>query len=106
MPHELFLTTRQTTKLRNAFANNISADIKLSKAQICKIIQSGGSFGSWLTNFGKKARANVAAPLTKDTSPSKVSNLPSSAINKTERDISGKGSFRAEKGFILFYFFK
>ena len=27
---ELFLTTRQTTKLRNAFANNMSSDIKLS----------------------------------------------------------------------------
>ena len=37
--HELFLTTRQTTKLRNAFANNMSIDIKLSKAQIPKTIQ-------------------------------------------------------------------
>ena len=45
-PHELFLTTTQTTKLRNAFAYNMSTDIKLSKAQISKIIQSGGSFGS------------------------------------------------------------
>ena len=54
MPHESFLTTRQTTKLRNALANNMSTDIKLSNAQISKIIQSGGSFGSWLTNFGKK----------------------------------------------------
>ena len=26
--HELFLTTRQTKKIRNAFANNMSADIK------------------------------------------------------------------------------
>ena len=39
LPHELFLTTRQTTKLRNAFANNMPTDIKLSKAQIFKIIQ-------------------------------------------------------------------
>ena len=45
-PYELFLTTTQTTKLRNALAYNISADIKLSKAQISKIIQSRGSFGS------------------------------------------------------------
>ena len=30
LPHELFLTTRQTTKI-NAFANNLSTDIKLSK---------------------------------------------------------------------------
>ena len=43
LPHKLFLTTRQTTKVRNAFANNMSTDIKLSNAQISKIIQSGGS---------------------------------------------------------------
>ena len=41
LPHELLLTTRQKTKIRNAF-NNISTDIKLSKAQITKITQSGG----------------------------------------------------------------
>ena len=44
LPHELFLTTRQTTKIRNAFAKNMSTGIKLSIAQISKIIQSGGSF--------------------------------------------------------------
>ena len=42
LPHELLLTTRQKTKLRNAFNNNMSTDLKLSKAQISKIIQSGG----------------------------------------------------------------
>ena len=52
LPHQLFLTIRQTTKIRNAFANNMSTDIKLSKTQISKIIQSGGSFGSWLGNLG------------------------------------------------------
>ena len=40
LPHELLLTTRQKTKLRNAF-NNMSTDLKLSKTQIVKIIQSG-----------------------------------------------------------------
>ena len=35
MPHELLLTTRQKTKLRNAF-NNMSTDVELSKAQISK----------------------------------------------------------------------
>ena len=35
--HELLLTTRQKTKVRNAF-NNMSTDLKLSKAQISKII--------------------------------------------------------------------
>ena len=42
LPHEWLLTTRQRRKLRNAINNNMSADIKLSKAQISKIIQSGG----------------------------------------------------------------
>ena len=41
LPHELLLTTRQKTRLRNAFNNNISTDLKLPKAQIYKIIQSG-----------------------------------------------------------------
>ena len=43
LPHELLLTTRQKTKLKNAFNNNMS-DLKLSKAQISKIIQSGRFF--------------------------------------------------------------
>ena len=32
LPHELLLTTRQKSKLRNAFNNNMSTDIKLSEA--------------------------------------------------------------------------
>ena len=48
LPHELLLTTRQTTKLRNAIGNNLRTDIKLSKAQISKIIQSGGFLGKIL----------------------------------------------------------
>ena len=54
MPHELFLTTRQIAKIRNALANNMSTDIKLSEAQISQIIQSGESFGFLLDNLGKK----------------------------------------------------
>ena len=48
LPHEFLLTTRQTTKLRNAISNNMSTDIKLSKIQIKKIIQSGGFLGKLL----------------------------------------------------------
>ena len=50
LPHELILTTRQNTKLRNAFENNMSTNIKLSKSQISKIIQSGGCLGALLKN--------------------------------------------------------
>ena len=51
LPHELLLTTRQKTKLRNAFNNNTSTYIKLSKAQITKVIQSGGFLGSLLSKL-------------------------------------------------------
>ena len=68
--HELLLTTRQKTKLRNAINNNMSTDIKLSKAQISKITQSGGFLGSLLSKLaGPLMKAavllakNILAPL-------------------------------------------
>ena len=51
LPHELLLTTRRNTKLRNAINNNLATDIKLSKAQIKKIIQSGGFLGKLLSKL-------------------------------------------------------
>ena len=45
-PHELLLTTRQKTKLKNAFENNMWTDIKLCKLQISKVIHSEGFLGS------------------------------------------------------------
>ena len=50
LSHELLLT-RQKTKLRNAFNNNMSTDLKLSKVQMSKIIQSGGFLGSLLSTL-------------------------------------------------------
>ena len=50
VPHELLLTARQNTKLRNALNNNSATDIKLNKAQIKKLIQSGGFSGKLLNN--------------------------------------------------------
>ena len=70
LPHELLLTTRQKTKLRNAFNNNMSTDLKLSKAQISKIIQSGEFLGSLLSKLAGPLMKvaillakNVLAPL-------------------------------------------
>ena len=45
LPHEFLLTTRQKTKLKNTFNNNMSTDLRLSRAQISKIIESGGFLG-------------------------------------------------------------
>ena len=63
--HELLLITRQKTKLRNAFNNNMSTDIKLSKAHITKITQSGGFLGSLLSKLAGPLM-KVAVPLAKN----------------------------------------
>ena len=47
-PHKLLLTNRQVANTRKAFANHLSIDIKLSKTQLSKMIQSGGFLGRLL----------------------------------------------------------
>ena len=44
-PHELFLTNRHVSAIRKAFSNNSSANIKFSKTQLSKMIQSGVFLG-------------------------------------------------------------
>ena len=48
-PQKLLLTNRQVSNLREAFENHLSADIKLSKTQLSKMIQSGGFLGRLLS---------------------------------------------------------
>ena len=84
LSHELLLTTRQKTKLRNAFNNNnnnnTSADIKLSKAQIVKTIQSGGSLGSLLSTLAGPLM-KIAVPLAKNVLAPLGITAPASAID-------------------------
>ena len=47
-PHELLLTNRQIENIRKAFANHLYTDIKFSKTQLSKMIQSGGFLGRLL----------------------------------------------------------
>ena len=47
-PHKLLLTNGQVSSLCKAFAKNASTDIKLSKTQLSKMIQSGGFLGKLL----------------------------------------------------------
>ena len=68
--HELHLTQSKINELRNKVENNMSAYIKLSKAQINKIIKSGGALGSMLARFLPKLikpaislGKNILAPL-------------------------------------------
>ena len=71
----------------------MSTDIKLSKAQLCNIIQSNESFGSWLANIGRKALTNVDIPLVRDNLPGLVNNLTSKATNKTLKENKQRRNF-------------
>ena len=67
-PHELLLTNRQVATIRKAFAKNTSTDIKLSKTQLSKMIQSGGFLGRLLgplLKTGLPLIKNVIKPLAK-----------------------------------------
>ena len=104
LPHELLLTTRQT-KLRNAIENNMSTDIKLSKSQISKIIQSGGFLGKIL---GPILKAGL--PLSKSViKPLGLLGLTaaSSAIDTGfQKKIYGSGTINEVKNCSSFRIFK
>ena len=69
-PHEFLLTNRHVADLRKAFANNSSIDIKLSKTQLSKMIQSGGFPGRALgplLKIGLSLIKNVIKPLAESS---------------------------------------
>ena len=67
-PHKLFLTNTQVANLRKAFAKHTSTNIKLSKTQLLKMIQSGGFLGRLLgplLRTGLLLMKSVIKPLAK-----------------------------------------
>ena len=67
-PHQLLLTNTQVSNLGKAFANNSSVDIKFSKTQLSKMIQSGGFLGrllGLLLKTGLPLISNVIKSLAK-----------------------------------------
>ena len=65
-PHDLLLT--KVSSIRKAFANNSSVDIKFSKAQLSKMIQSGEFLGKLLgplLKIGLPLMKSVITPLAK-----------------------------------------
>ena len=82
LPHELILTTRQKAKLTNAFKNNMSIDLKFSKAQISKIIQSRGF-----------PLMEVAIPLAKNVlTPLGITAAASATDAAIQKKIRGSGT--------------
>ena len=67
-PHKLLLTNRQVLNLQKVSANTSSANIKLSKTQLSKMIQSGGFLGRLLgplLKTGLPLISNMIKPLAK-----------------------------------------
>ena len=67
-PNELLLTNRQVANIRKVFGKNTSTDIKLSKTQLSKIVQSGGFLGKLLgplLKTGLPLMKGVIKPLAK-----------------------------------------
>ena len=92
VPYELLLTTRQKTKLRNALSNNISTDLKLSKAQILKIIQSGGFLGLLLSKLAGPLM-KIAIPLAKNVlAPSGITAATSAIDAGIQKKINSSGT--------------
>ena len=92
LPHELLLTTRQKTRLRNAFNNNMSTDVKLSTAQISKTIQSGGFLGLLLSKLASPLM-KVAIPLAKNILALLEITAAASAIDAgIQKKINGSGT--------------
>ena len=91
VPRELLLTTRQNTKLRNAINNNLATDIKLSKAQIKKIIQSGGFLGKLLSKLVGPLM-KVVMPLAKNVlAPLGLTAAMSAIDGSIQKKIHGSG---------------
>ena len=92
LPHELLLMTRQKAKLRKALNNNTSTDIKLSKAQITKIIQSDGFLGSLLSKLASPLM-KVAAPSAKNVlAPLGITATASAIDAGIQKKIHGSGT--------------
>ena len=87
LPHELLLTTRQNTKLRNAINKNLATDIKLSKAQIKK----GGFLGKLLSKLAGLLM-KVALPLAKHVlAPLGLTAAMSAIYGRIQKKIHGSG---------------
>ena len=94
-PHELLLTNRQDANIRKAFANHLSTDIKLSKTQFSKIIQSGGFLGKLLgplLRTGLPLIKSVIKPLAKSVLvPLRLTAAASAADAGIHKKILGSG---------------
>ena len=94
--HQLLLTNRQIANIQKAFASNSLIDIKLSKTQLFKIIQSGGFLSRLLgplLKTGLPLIKNVTKPLAKSVLiPLELTAAASAADAGIHKKILGSGN--------------
>ena len=94
-PHDLSLTDRQISSICKAFSNNSSADIKFSKPQLSKMIQSGGFLGKLLgplLKIGLPLIKSVIKPLAKSVLIPLGLTAAASADARIHKKILGTGN--------------
>ena len=95
-PHKLLLTDTQVSKICKAFANGSSANIKLSKTQSSKMIQSGGILGELIAGIPQlmfltgKEVLRKGISLTKDAAPTLVGKTTEYYVNKEINKLNKK----------------
>ena len=96
-PHELMLTKTQINKLKKAMSRGLGSDIKISKTQIRKATEHGGSLGGSLISLGSKLLP-MAMPLAKKAIRSLATGALSGLASLGADKIFGKGQ---QGGFLI-----
>ena len=95
-PHELLQTDRQFSSIPKTFSNNSSVDIKFSKNQLSKMMQSGGFLGKLLgplLKTGLPLIKNVITALAKSVlNPLGLTAAASAADAGIHKKILGSGN--------------
>ena len=102
-PHKLLLTDTQVSKIRKAFANDSSANVKFSKTQLSKMIQSGGILGDLIAALQQVMYLTGKEVWKKDISlaPKLAGKATEYHINKGINELSKKFTSRKGSGIPL-----
>ena len=91
-PHKLLLTDRQVANICKAFSNNLSRDVKFSKTQLLKMMQSGGFLGNLLSKLAGPLM-KVAMSLAKNVlSPLGLTAAMSAIDGSIKKKMLGSGT--------------
>ena len=90
-PHKLLLTDRQVANICKAFSNNLSRDVKFSKTQLLRMMQSRGFLGNLLSKLASPLM-KLAMPLAKNVLSPLGLTAAMSAIDGSKKKMLGSGT--------------